>query len=341
MLSFLKYLLFPFSWLYALVSWFRNVLFDKNILKSISFDVPTICVGNLTVGGTGKTPHIEFLIDVLSVEYELGILSRGYGRKTKGYRQVNDEDTAVEVGDEPLQIYRKYKNDLTVSVCEDRVFGMTELLKGNPNTGIVLLDDAYQHRWLESKCKVLLTDYGRLFTKGYCLPTGMLREVRSGASRASVIVVSKCPKNISIKEQNSITNSIKKYNNTALVFFSYVAYANAVIEEGEVQPKVVLMSGIAQNKLFQREVAEVFDIVKSFSFPDHHNYTEKEIKQIAEVAQKEEATVLMTEKDFVKIKGTLLEGYLSSVSWGYIPIKINFVGNKNQEFIETVKSHII
>lgn len=203
----LRFLLFPFAVLYDIITRVRNWFFNLGILKSTSFNIPVIAVGNLSVGGTGKSPQIEYLIRLLKDDYNIAVLSRGYKRKTEGFQIVNDAHTAEDVGDEPLQFYKKFKTAITVAVDADRTNGIQQLLQRNNPPKIVLLDDAYQHRKVTASSYILLTKYNDLFVDDFLLPTGNLRESRRGAKRAKVIVVTKCPEEFI--ESSTRTNRAK------------------------------------------------------------------------------------------------------------------------------------
>ena len=203
-------LLYPFTLLYGTITDFRNHLYNMGQRPSIQFDTNVINVGNLTVGGTGKTPHVEYLIRLLHSQYKVATLSRGYGRKTKGFILANDEATAESIGDEPLQFYKKFKNECVVSVGEERALAIPHILTEHPETQVVLLDDAYQHRAVTPSFNILLTDYNRLFYQDYPFPSGRLRERRKGAKRANAVIVTKCPDDLSSSAQQAIEQQIRK-----------------------------------------------------------------------------------------------------------------------------------
>ncbi len=199
MLKSFRYILFPFSIIYGFIIWLRNKLFDKKILRSASFNFPLICVGNLAVGGTGKTPMTEYLVDSKK-KYTVATLSRGYKRKTKGFAIADENTTALEIGDEPMQIHKKFP-EITVAVAEERVVGIPQLLHEKPNTEIIILDDAFQHREVKAGLNILLTDYHNLYTRDFILPAGDLRDVRSSSKRADIIVVTKCKPDLDEEER--------------------------------------------------------------------------------------------------------------------------------------------
>lgn len=330
---FLRYLLFPFAVLYGGITSVRNFLFDKGILKSYSFDNPIIAVGNLSVGGTGKTPQIEYLIRLLSPNYKIATLSRGYKRKSEGFILADAAATSELLGDEPLQMHLKFPQVL-VAVDADRKNGIEQLLKLNSKPDVILLDDAFQHRKVKAGFYILLTSYGDLFCDDFMLPTGNLRESRSGAKRADLIIVTKCPKNISEDEQKSIKERIGQ--NTP-VYFSYINYDDKVYNEIESKSveeisntDKVLLAGIAKPKPF-------FDYLKGknnelLEFPDHHHFTKKDINEINNKAKN--TLIITTEKDFVRLKSHHLRAPLF-----YLPIKSSFVSDSGN-FDNTILNYV-
>lgn len=329
----LRKLLFPFAILYGFITSLRNYLYDKAILKSYSFDIPVIAVGNLSVGGTGKTPQIEYLIRLLSPNYRIATLSRGYKRKSKGFVLATDDATAEIMGDEPFQYFKKFP-DIQVAVDADRKNGIEHLLNQKVKPEIILLDDAYQHRKVKAGFYILLTSYGDLFSDDFMLPTGNLRESRTGAKRANVIIVTKCPATISKAEQESIK---KKIGLDLPIFFSTVSYDDKIYNDSESlsvievksTPKL-LLAGIAKPKPF-------FDYLKSesdeiLSFPDHHNFSETDISSIKNKAN--DKIIVTTEKDFVRLNAKILKEQLF-----YLPIKSEFVDNKDA-FDQTILNYV-
>ncbi len=217
MLKYLKYLLYPFSLLYGLIMWLRNRLYDTSVLTAVEFDVPVIAVGNLSMGGTGKTPHVEYLIKLLKDLYPVATLSRGYQRSTKGYVLANAQTTANDIGDEPMQFHQKFP-DIKVCVGEERMLAIPQLLGEAPDTRVILLDDAFQHRSVKPGLNVLITDYSRRFTKDHVVPFGYLRENRKGYKRADLIIVSKCPPGLSTAAARKIREEIKPLPGQQLYF---------------------------------------------------------------------------------------------------------------------------
>ena len=317
----LRYLLFPFSILYGLITSVRNFLFDKGILKSYSFDIPIIAVGNLSVGGTGKTPQIEYLIRLLSDHYKTAILSRGYKRKSKGFILADKNATADILGDEPFQMYQKFP-DTIVAVDADRRNGITKILALPIKPDVILLDDAFQHRKVKADFYILLSAYNDLYFNDYVLPTGNLRESRNGAKRADVIVITKCPKDLSVEKQESI---IKKIGLKVPVYFSFIDYDEFVYNENEKinvnqikQLDKLLLAGIAKPTPF-------FDYIQNRNddkliYPDHHNFTKNDISQIK--TKSADKIIVTTEKDYVRLKDENLNNLY------YLPIKTSLISNK-------------
>jgi tetraacyldisaccharide 4'-kinase len=320
-MNLLRKILFPFSILYGLVTSIRNFLFDLGILKSYSFNVPVIAVGNLSVGGTGKTPQIEYLIRLLLPKYKIATLSRGYKRQSTNYVLADSASNATILGDEPFQFYTKFKN-IYVAVDANRKNGIEQLLSEVKKPDVILLDDAFQHRKVKAGLYILLTSYDDLYSNDFILPTGNLRERRTGAKRAHVIVVTKCPSGLSIDEQNTIRMRLLLHSNQEL-YFSYIHYddfiysENASLQVSEIMNiDKLLLAGIAKPKsffdYFQSEIDE------KLIYPDHHHFTESDIKNIINKAQNK--IIITTEKDYVRLKGKFSEGKLF-----YLPIKSKFI----------------
>lgn len=337
-MKFLRYILFPFAIVYDVVTRIRNFCFDVGVFKETSFQIPLIVVGNLSVGGTGKTPQIEYLIRFLKDSYKTSVLSRGYGRKTKGFLLVNNSHTAEDVGDEPLQYFKKFIN-INVAVDANRVEGISNLIN-NQSPEVVLLDDAFQHRKVKGSFYILLTKYNDLFTNDFLLPTGNLRESRNGAKRADVIVVTKCPEDLSQQAKQKLKNKLQKYNKQ--VFFTTISYdektsGNQSISIDDLKNyEVILVTGIANPKpmlsfLNQKEVN-----FKHLEFADHHHFSDKEIAMIKseyEGLQSSKKIILTTEKDYVR-----LSNKIANIS--FLGIQTSFLFGEEQQFDEIIKTHI-
>ncbi|SNB18305.1 Tetraacyldisaccharide 4'-kinase [Flavobacterium psychrophilum] len=327
-MNFLRKTLFPFAILYGFITSIRNFLFDCGILKSHAFPIPVIAVGNLSVGGTGKTPQIEYLIRLLSNKYQIATLSRGYKRKSEGFILANPTSNAEILGDEPFQFYKKFPN-IQVAVAANRKNGIERLLSLPNKPEIILLDDAFQHRKVKAGFYILLTAYNDLFINDFMLPTGNLRESRSGAKRANMIIVTKCPKDISELAQNKIKEALINYNNKkAEVFFTFIDYddkiysANKALNVNEVKTaSKLLLAGIAKPESFFAHLQSQND--ESLVYPDHHHFLEKNITDIKEKAKNK--IIITTEKDFVR-----LSEKLNSDNLFYLPIKSLFVNNEKK-----------
>ena len=211
----------PFSLIYGVIIRMRNRLYDKKIFRSAKFDFPLICVGNLAVGGTGKTPMVEYLVSILEKKYEVATLSRGYKRKTKGFLIASEKSKALEIGDEPMQIHKKFPG-ITVAVAEERVIGIPQLLFSKPGTEVIILDDAFQHREVAAGLNILLTDFNNLYSRDYMLPTGNLRDTKKSSERADIIIVTKCKSNLTADEKVSVINELKPKANQEIFFATII-----------------------------------------------------------------------------------------------------------------------
>lgn len=327
MMTVWRVLLLPFAVLFDLVTSVRNRLYDLKIKPSAQFEIPVISVGNLAVGGTGKTPLVEHLVRLLSPRYKLATLSRGYGRSTKGFRIARSKDNASTLGDESFQFFRKFKEKAIVSVGEERALAIPMLLDANPDLDAILLDDAYQHRKVTPLFSILLTDYHNPFYKDFLLPAGRLREGRHGADRADVVVVSKCPKEIQDDEMMAIEKEIRNYCDRP-VFFAGIHYGEPLPFSNTmhtISDSVVLVSGIANPKTLLEFAHRNFKLVKHFDFKDHHKYSASDVKSIVDYARKHGACIVTTEKDAVKIDQKEFHALLGDTHCYYVPIETEFI----------------
>jgi tetraacyldisaccharide 4'-kinase len=322
-MNFLRKLLFPVAFIYWIVTWLRNYFYDKQIFKSKSFDLPIIAVGNLSVGGTGKTPQIEYLIRLLQDQYKLATLSRGYKRETNNFVLANASTTVKQLGDEPFQFFTKFPK-IKVAVDANRINGITELLKLEDKPNVILLDDAFQHRKVKAGFYILLTTYSELFCEDYILPFGNLREPSFGKKRANMIIVTKCP--IAISDL-AICDIKRKLDTNIPVFFSKIEYDELVYSEMEsiktsylIQAEKIIITGIAKPFPFISYLKKENDLV--LEFPDHHNFTDKEINKIKKLANNK--VIITTEKDYMRLKGSLPKAQLF-----YLPIKSTIVKDAN------------
>jgi len=336
-MKFLRFLLYPFAIIYDVVTTIRNFFFDVGIFKQTSFKTPVIVVGNLSVGGTGKTPQIEYLIRLLKDPFKTSVLSRGYKRKTAGFILLNTLHSAEDVGDEPLQYFKKF-NKISVAVAADRVQGVTKLI-AEKSPEVILLDDAYQHRKIKGSLYILLTKYDTLFSNDFLLPTGNLRESRRGARRADVILVTKCPINLTEAAKHKIIERLKKYNKK--VFFTVISYdketsgSKTILVDDLKNYAVLLITGIANPAPLLSFLIENKVNFKHLKFPDHHHFTNSEIAKIKEESlglHSSEKFILTTEKDYVRLESRLEE-------LSFLGIQTSFLEDQ-EAFNSIIKNHI-
>ena len=327
-MSILRFLLFPFALLYDGITRMRNHLYNIGHKPSVEFDRTVISVGNLNVGGSGKTPMVEYLVRLLQPQHTLAILSRGYGRKTRGLRFASNADSARTIGDEPYQYFRKFGDKTLVTVGEDRVLAIPEILHQQPETDVILLDDAFQHRAVKPQFSILLTEFSRPFYSDYVLPVGTLREARSGVKRADVVVVTKCPVDLTKEKKEEITQHIKGYAGDSSIFFSTIRYGAPQPIHGHTwaSNEIVLVSGIAKSTLFEAYARTQFSVLRHFDFADHHSYTTDDIQSIVDFCNRQgkPLSILTTEKDMVKL---LPFGDALVFPWFYLPIETVFIDN--------------
>tara|TARA_R110001599_G_scaffold170952_2_gene361355 strand:+ start:1130 stop:2188 length:1059 start_codon:yes stop_codon:yes gene_type:complete len=325
----LRWILFPISVLYGWLMSFRNHLYNIGKKPQVEFDRTIISVGNLSMGGTGKTPMVEYLIRLLQKEYSLATLSRGYGRKTRGYRMASETDTAETMGDEPYQYYRKFGANISVCVGEERVLAIPSAIMEKEDIEVFLLDDAYQHRKVARDFNILLSDFNHPFYEDYILPTGELRESRKGAKRADCVIVTKSPEAIDEQERREIKANVKTYLGEKPVFFSHIEYDKPqLVFEHETQQlaykgDVVLLTGIADNTVFKSQMASKYNVQKEFIFEDHHNFTSKDMDGIEEYLTKQpiDLPIVTTEKDMVRLLTLAEHSLFKKAAVFYIPIR--------------------
>ena len=331
-MRYLNWMLLPFSWLYGLITDIRNHMYDSDILKSFRFNLPILVVGNLAVGGTGKTPMIEYIIRLLKKEYKVATLSRGYKRKISGFRIAGPLDNALTLGDEPIQIYHKFNPEVTVTVGEDRVYAIPFILKDHPETEVILLDDAFQHRRLKASFQILITDYNRLFYQDRVLPAGFLRESRKNANRADAIVVSKCPPSLPEEKKSHIIAKIHQYAGKGKpVYFTYISYEEPVPFGGNkkhIGDLIILVTGISNPDPLIQHLESKYKVLKHFCYPDHHLFSSKNIDSIlrySEQLDNASLSILFTEKDLYRIINTDNEKKLTGFPIYFQPITYKFV----------------
>ncbi|WP_238379380.1 tetraacyldisaccharide 4'-kinase [Cytophaga hutchinsonii] len=339
---FLKILLLPFSLLYGGITAIRNYAYDKGWYKSYTLPVAVVCVGNIKAGGTGKTPFTQLLLQQFAGKYKTAVLSRGYGRKTKGFVLATAASTSAEIGDEPLQLYTHAQGVYAVAVCEDRVAGVEKLLQLIPDLKLVILDDGFQHRRINRDVNILLTEYQAPFYADWVLPAGRLREFRNGATRADAVVVTKTPAHAALLK----TDNILRHTAKAIpVLYTTIEYGATRNEDGNYtwQPneKAVLVTGIANPQpLVQYLNSRHIDIIKQFEFKDHYSYTLRDIQQMLDYQNANDGVkIVMTEKDWVKVVPLLRELNLSK-GWYYVPIQIGIYSDQ-QQLLNTVETKII
>lgn len=342
---FKRIILFPFSFLYFCITALRNFLFDQGLLAAKEYNLPVICVGNLKVGGTGKTPHVEYLIRLLAPNHNLAILSRGYGRNTKGYLEVVGSSEVDSVGDEPSQYKKKFGEAINVFVCEDRCSGIDTLTTQYPKTNVLVLDDAFQHRKVKAGFNILLTEYNKPFFRDSLLPGGWLRESRGGAGRADIVIVTKCPSSISENSQALFKKKIQQYAGDKPVFYTSYKYAELkpVYQSSEIEPKasnaVLALTGIANSSAFISYIKSKFSNVVSLNLKDHHQYKKEDESMITKqlnTLKSNNPIILTTEKDAVKIKDL---GILQDYPIYYIPIEVVFL-DKEDEFRSLIRNFV-
>ncbi|MFN9710961.1 MAG: tetraacyldisaccharide 4'-kinase [Bacteroidota bacterium] len=341
-----RFVLLPVSILYGLIIRMRNFCFDKKWLPSTSFNFPIICIGNLSVGGTGKSPMIEFLVRHLSPHYKITTLSRGYKRKTKGYLLANEQTTALEIGDEPMQFHLKFP-DIHVSVCEKRVLAIPHILQDVPETELILLDDAFQHRAITPGFSILLTEQSDLFTRDFYLPTGNLRDEKSSYKRANIIIVTKCDENLNQEQKNKLIREIRPTAQQQ-IFFSSIEYGKPyhILNQNNIKvpddnTDVLLVTGIANIHPLKKILQEQAHGYDQLSYGDHHIYTLDDMNEIESRYKKlkgDSRMILTTEKDAVRL--VKFKQYLNDLPMYVLPIQHKILFNEANIFVDRVRSFV-
>ncbi len=340
----------PLSWFYGLGVRFRNTLFETGFLKSRSFSIPVISVGNITVGGTGKTPHVEYLIRLLQDHSRVAVLSRGYKRKSHGFQIANESSTARTIGDEPFQMKQKFPK-VIVAVDKNRVHGIEALNQKYQDIDVILLDDAFQHRYVKPGINILLVDYHRLIIYDTLLPAGRLREPLTGKNRADMVIITKCPKDLKPMEYRVITKAMDLYPYQQIFF--------TTLEYGELTPlfkkeaptvnldklkdhNVLLLTGIASPRQMKEDLTPVVSKLSMLSFPDHHVFSQKDIEQISSEFAKlpSPKCIITTEKDAARFIG--LEGLSNEIKENIyiLPVRIKFMLNQEEKFNENIIGYV-
>lgn len=346
--------LLPLSFLFGMVVSTRNKLFDWGILPSESFEVPIICVGNLTVGGTGKTPHTEYLVTILSKKFKVAVLSRGYKRKTSGFVLADEKTGVREIGDEPYQIHKKFPQAI-VAVCESRRDGIRKLLEIHPEIDVILMDDAFQHRYVKPGLSILLMDYNRKIYEDKLLPAGRLREPLWSKERANIMIVTKSPSTTKPMDIRIISKYLTLRPHQQL-FFSSIDYGKLqpVFPERGSQPRelasidrkkeaILLVTGIASTKKLIADLEQYAENIVELNFPDHHNFDKKDIALIEQKYQQihnDKKIILVTEKDAVRLQQTPMLSESLKQSMYYLPIEVTFLDNKTEDFNAKIYEYV-
>lgn len=351
----MTYVLTPMSWIYGGVTWLRNKLFDIGVLKEESFGVPVVSVGNITVGGTGKTPHVEYIVNNLAASYNIAVLSRGYKRRTRGFILANSKSTPELIGDEPYQIFQKYGMKVQVAVCESRRKGIRELMKVFPEIQLIVLDDAFQHRYVKPKVSVLLMDYNRPFYKDRILPLGRLRESVHQVNRADMVIVTKCPETLMPLDYRLVSKELDLMKFQKL-FFSRYEYGGLMPVFADDAPyhaslssltsndTVLLVTGIAHPRYFVRYFRNYPFKVKVDHFSDHHDFTRNDLDRLFNKFKSlsgERKVIVTTEKDAVRlVHNPYYPRELKPFTF-YLPIAVKMVnGLDDRDFITELRNSI-
>ncbi|QCX52822.1 tetraacyldisaccharide 4'-kinase [Elizabethkingia sp. JS20170427COW] len=340
-----RWYLYPFSLVYNLITAIRNLFFNIGLLYGHKMRIPVIGVGNLSVGGTGKSPVVMYLADLLSKNHHrTGVLSRGYGRKSKGYIVTNYSSNYKQVGDEAMQLFTRFKNRIVIAVCEDRVLGAKKIIE-DMNLETLVLDDSYQHRYIKPGFNILLTDYSDPYFKDFVLPAGNLREARSGYKRANAIIVTKCPDDLSEEKKKYYISRIAPYAYQK-VFFGAIDYDANVYSLQKSLPvnnldyyDILLITGIANPKHILKELGKYSNRIKHLKFKDHYSFTDSDINKIISEYQKlgEYKMILTTEKDFVRLK--TFEKLLDKLYYWPINVDIDKKTEFNQMILDYVRKN--
>ena len=340
LMNLLRFLLFPFALIYLGITSTRNLFYKLGIFKTFVIPKKSISVGNLSVGGTGKTPHVSYLAEWLSETIETAILSRGYGRKTTGFLWVKPNSKASEVGDEPLFYANRFREKVHVAVCEKRAIGVQQIQTLFPKNELIILDDAFQHRAVKAGLNILITDFSKPFSDDYLMPVGTLREIKSGRNRADIIIVSKTPNDCTESAKNQIVKSLNF--NSEFVFFSHISYAEMIPFGTEIEniKKVILVTGIANPKPLLEHISKQYD-VEEIRFGDHHTFSSADILRIHQkfdTFAHEETIILTTEKDYMRLKDYSSEWNLQNYPWYFQPITVKI--NNEEKFKNLINQYV-
>ena len=349
----MRKLLWPLSWVYGVAVYLRNMGFGLGLLKQVDFPVPVVVIGNLSAGGTGKSPLVQLLAGALSKEFKVAILSRGYGRSTKGFRMVSKGDAARQSGDEPLQYVHTLEN-VIVAVCEDRVEGIRRLLAEGSPPDVILLDDAFQHRYVKPGYAILLTEFSKPYYSDSLLPSGNLREPAAGAKRADAIVVTKCPPQVTVQERQKIREELKPLQHQQ-IYFSYIHYRDPLQRpDGSHVPleilnqsKVMLLCGIANPQGLTDFVSSKAIAVETCVFPDHHPYSVGDIIKLKNrfmsfaSSHTGQSFLLTTRKDYMRLLNPELQHLLKELPLLILDIEPAFFQSDQMSLHDTVRNYIM
>jgi tetraacyldisaccharide 4'-kinase len=346
-------LLYPFSLFYGLIVWIRNTLFNYEIIRSVEFPIPVISVGNITVGGTGKTPHIEYLVELLKDEFRVATLSRGYRRKTRNFILAGPDPEVPDIGDEPVQIKNKYP-EIEVAVDRRRVNGIRELMKRIPDLDVILLDDAYQHRYVKPGLSILLIDFNRPIWEDHLLPAGRLREQAYERRRANIILVTKCPDRLKPIERRIIVKDLKLFPFQHL-FFTKLTYGQPLpvfsdnenpmsLAEMKASRSLILMvTGIAGPRLFKKHLRSISTHILEITYPDHHDFSNRDLDRIVQAyrdMEGENKLIFTTEKDATRLrKFTNIEASIRERMY-YVPVGIGVLNEDRENLNNHIRNYV-
>jgi tetraacyldisaccharide 4'-kinase len=346
-------LLYPFSLIYGLIIWIRNTLFDYEIIRSTEFPIPIISVGNISTGGTGKTPHIEYLVELLKDQFRVATLSRGYKRKTKHFILAGPDPEVSEIGDEPVQIKRKYP-DIEVAVDRRRVHGIREMMKRIPDLDVILLDDAYQHRYVKPGLSILLIDFNRPIWEDHLLPAGRLREQAYEKRRANIILITKCPDRLKPIERRIIVKDLRLFPFQHL-YFTKLTYGAPVpvFDENEKpqnlaemkadRPRILMVTGIAGPRLFKKHLRSISTHITEISYPDHHDFSSRDVERIVQTFREMEGAqklLFTTEKDATRLrKFTNIDASVRDRMY-YVPLGIDVLNEDRENLNNHIRNYV-
>ncbi len=342
-----KFMLAPLASLYKTGVSFRHFLFDHGFLKSEHFNIPIICIGNITVGGTGKTPMAEMVISYMTQHHKVALLSRGYGRKTKGYLEVKTDSHYRSVGDEPLQIKLKFP-DVTVVVCEKRVEGIRRIRQEHPEVDLIIMDDGFQHRFVEPKVNIIMIDATRPVQHDKMLPAGTLRDLPEQLYRAHYFIVTKCPDPMQALDRSILKKQLVQFAYQSIYFTRYESFGPRPVfpKEGAKQNltadlKVIALSGIGNPKPFLKTLHDRYKVIEELTLDDHHVYKMRDVHHLeALLKQHPDAVVITTEKDAVKFANRAKVPPTLRQKMYYQPINITFIGDSATDFLQKLEDNV-